>query len=320
MDAPDEKKKVFERFVKFLRDLEKRRKSKIFCIIHTGPPAHICSPELYALLRNRKGFQNVGTIEILLHSPGGHADPAYKLMRFFRRKCSKLNVIVPLLAKSAATLMCLAADTIYMSELAELGPLDVQLSDPVETGEKSVSPLNEFKSMEFLADHAMEVLDLFSSVMQDHYGMSVRDSIEQMRPVVTEMMKPLYESVNPLIMGEHRRDLAVGEQYAKRLLMQTGNQHVEDIVHRLVWDYPSHEFDIDFEEAKTLQLPVEQLEAKQADQLIDLILELGNHDINYTGLVPGTVVSAKRVSTSTKKRRMPPASAKEPSKISIAQA
>jgi hypothetical protein len=316
MDVPDERRKVVERFAKAIQDLEKRRKSKIFCVVHTGPPGHICGPEVYTLLMNRKKFQNIDTLEILLHSPGGHADPAYKLMRFFRRKCKKVNVIVPLHAKSAATLMCLAADTIYMGELAELGPLDVQLSDPVETGEKSLSPLNEFKSMEFLADHAMEVLDLFSSVMQDRYGMSVRDSIEQMIPCVTEMMKPLYQSVNPLTMGEHRRDLAVGEQYAKRLLMQTRNTHVDDIVHKLVWDYPSHGFSIDFEEAKTLQLPVEQLDTKQADQLIDLILELGEHDINYTGFAPSITQRARPVSK--KKRKLPASSAAGANKTAAA--
>jgi hypothetical protein len=212
--------------------------------------------------------------------------------------------------------MCLAADTIYMGELAELGPLDVQLSDPVETGEKSLSPLNEFKSMEFLADHAMEILDLFSSVMQDRYGMSVRDSIEQMIPCVTQMMKPLYEAVNPLVMGEHRRDLAVGEQYAKRLLMKTGNAHVDDIVHRLVWDYPSHDFDIDFEEAKMLQLPVERLDAKQSDQLTDLLLELAEHDINYTGFVSRTAQRVRAVSKP--KRKMPANSTTGPSKTAAA--
>jgi hypothetical protein len=315
MDAPNEKKKVFARFAKAIQDLERRRKSRIFCVVHTAPPAHICGPEVYAILVDRNKFQNIETLEVLIHSPGGHADPAYKLMRFFRRKAKKVNVIVPLLAKSAATLMCLAADTIYMSELAELGPLDVQLSDPIETGEKQLSPLNEFKSMEFLADHAMEVLDTFGSVMQERYGMSVRDSIEQMRPVVTEMMKPLYESVNPMTMGEHRRDLAVGEQYAKRLLMQTGNTHVDDIVHKLVWDYPSHGFNIDFEEARTLQLPIEQLDAKQADQLIDLILELGEHDISFTGFIPTATAKRSRAKLPKKKRRMPPGSAQQPTKV-----
>ena len=302
MDTPGDKKKVFDRFSKAIEALEKQRKSRIFCMLHTSPPAHICGPEIFELIMNRRKLENIDTLEVLIHSPGGHADPAYKLMRYFRRKAKKVNVIVPLLAKSAATLMCLGADAIFMGELAELGPLDVQLSDPVETGEKSLSPLNEFKSMEFLADHAIEVLDLFSSVMQDRYGMSVRDSLSEMIPCVTAMMKPLYEAVDPLIMGEHRRDLAVGEQYAKRLLMSTGNAHVDDIVHRLVWDYPSHEFDIDFEEAKTLQLPVEQLPVKQADSLVDLIMELGHHDISYTGFVSSVAAKPHAV---PRKRKLP---------------
>lgn len=51
-----------------------------------------------------------------------------KLMDLCRRYCTgKLRVVVPLYAKSAATLMALSADEIVMGETSELGPIDAQV-------------------------------------------------------------------------------------------------------------------------------------------------------------------------------------------------
>src|SRR5690349_379175 len=69
-------------------------------------------------------------IEIWLDSPGGDAHAAYKLWLDLRSRCRRLVVVIPDLAKSAATLLALGADEIVMAPAAELGPLDVQISHP----------------------------------------------------------------------------------------------------------------------------------------------------------------------------------------------
>src|SRR5690349_6546463 len=105
-----------------IRALERKRRSRIYAIIHTADPQHLCTPEFGTTLRERDGFSKIDTLEILLHSPGGHSRVAYQLAKFFRGHCRRLNIIVPMSAKSAATLLCLNADAIYMGEFAELGP------------------------------------------------------------------------------------------------------------------------------------------------------------------------------------------------------
>lgn len=141
--------------------------------------------------------------------------------------------------------------------------------------------------MEFLSEHAMETLELLSSVLQDRYGMSVRDSLKEMIPFVTGLMNPLYNSIDPLTMGEHRRVLAIGEEYGKRLLERDDDpQRAADIIHRLVWEYPSHEFVIDIQEAQAIRLPVEPLDVEQEKRLIASISELGSHDLSFAGFVP----------------------------------
>jgi serine dehydrogenase proteinase len=68
-------------------------------------------------------------IDLLLHTPGGDIDAAEKLAAMMRSRVgqAELRVIVPDLAKSAGTLLALAADRIMMSDSSELGPIDPQI-------------------------------------------------------------------------------------------------------------------------------------------------------------------------------------------------
>lgn len=69
-------------------------------------------------------------LDLLLHTPGGDIDAAEKLTVMLRKRVgeAQLRVVVPDLAKSAGTLMALAADSIVMSDSSELGPIDPQIA------------------------------------------------------------------------------------------------------------------------------------------------------------------------------------------------
>jgi hypothetical protein len=112
------------------------------------------------------------------------------------------------------------------------------------------------------------------------------------------MMRPLYESIDPVLMGEYRRSLAIGEEYAKRLLASVRNQHAEEIVKWLVWNYPSHGFVIDRTEARALRLPVVDLMPSQDNALVEVLLEMIDNEVSYHGFIPATkrTTVAKRVS------------------------
>jgi len=80
-------------------------------------------------------------IALVIDSAGGKANAAYELATLLRRHCGGFVAVVPRRAKSAATLLALGADKIFMNENAELGPLDVQIWDPDR--EESLSGLDE---------------------------------------------------------------------------------------------------------------------------------------------------------------------------------
>ena len=66
-------------------------------------------------------------LDVLIHSPGGSAEAAEAIIDLLRSKFSNIRFIVPDSAKSAATMMCCAADQLVMDEKSELGPIDPQM-------------------------------------------------------------------------------------------------------------------------------------------------------------------------------------------------
>ena len=67
-------------------------------------------------------------VDLLLHTKGGSIDAAEKLMEMLTNlvDTAELRIIVPDFAKSAGTLMVLGADSVVMSDMSELGPIDPQ--------------------------------------------------------------------------------------------------------------------------------------------------------------------------------------------------
>jgi ClpP class serine protease len=65
-------------------------------------------------------------LHVLLHSPGGDGEIAIRLVRAAQSRCRELTVIIPDMAKSAATLLTLGAHHIMMGPASDLGPIDPQ--------------------------------------------------------------------------------------------------------------------------------------------------------------------------------------------------
>lgn len=67
-------------------------------------------------------------IDLILETPGGAGEVAEDIIRLLRGRYDELAVIVPGYAKSAGTIMAMAADEILMGPASALGPIDAQLS------------------------------------------------------------------------------------------------------------------------------------------------------------------------------------------------
>ncbi len=67
-------------------------------------------------------------LHLLLRSSGGDGEQAIRAIRVLQSRCSKLVIVVPDIAKSAATLLTLGADEILLAPASDLGPVDPQMN------------------------------------------------------------------------------------------------------------------------------------------------------------------------------------------------
>src|SRR5580658_5745100 len=74
-------------------------------------------------LSNLKGKQ----LDLILETPGGSGEVAEDLVKAMRGKYEDVAVIVPGYAKSAGTIMAMAADEILLGPFSGLGPIDAQI-------------------------------------------------------------------------------------------------------------------------------------------------------------------------------------------------
>jgi Serine dehydrogenase proteinase len=69
-------------------------------------------------------------LDLMLASPGGDAEAALRVAKLCHAGRDDFRVVVPNQAKSAATLLALAAERIVMSDTSDLGPVDPQVFMP----------------------------------------------------------------------------------------------------------------------------------------------------------------------------------------------
>ena len=170
-------------------------------------------------------FTDKRPILLVLYSTGGVVGSAYLIGKLCREYSDgKFVVVVPRQAKSAATLICCAADEIHMGSLSELGPIDPQIDNLPALGLKT--------SVEHIADLIKEYphsSDMFS--------------------------KYLHLSLKPIHLGYYERVAESAAQYAERLLSlhPTNLKHKPaEIAKILVYSYKDHGFVIDKSEASDI--------------------------------------------------------------------
>jgi hypothetical protein len=109
-----------------------------------------------------KSISGADQINLLLQSPGGDATIVEKMIDRCRAHLSGsqpcFRVIVPNIAKSAATVMALGADSIVMGYCSELGPIDPQVQIAVSGLIQWVSALAFVESRDKLMDQIADAV------------------------------------------------------------------------------------------------------------------------------------------------------------------
>lgn len=179
---------------------------------------------------------------VVLDSSGGDIDAAYNLALLLRRYGSKrLIFVVPRWAKSAATLLACGGDTIMMTPVAELGPIDPQITamNPMEQRMEQFSPL-----------HIESTLEL------------IRQEYEKGNDKLADGLVRRLQF--PLTLGSYKKSLDIGMDYAgkllsTRMLADDEKKTSFGIARKLTMGYASHSYCINYREAMDIGLKVEEL-------------------------------------------------------------
>jgi hypothetical protein len=90
------------------------------------PNTSITMEDMQGLMETCKGLHGPG-LDLILNSPGGDPNATASLVRYLRSRFDNIRVFVPLAAMSAATMLALSANEIWMGAHSQLGPIDPQM-------------------------------------------------------------------------------------------------------------------------------------------------------------------------------------------------
>ncbi len=241
--------------VELIKKIETERNSRVISYA-TGdrPPfATKIAGDIVPLLGNLlDGIGKVKKISLLLYTIGGDMLAPIRIVKLIRNHCDEFEVLVPYKAHSAGTLICLGADTIVMSKLGELTPVDPTTGHPFNPQ----NPANPQQKLE------VSVEDLNS------YLLFAKEKAEVKSEQMIDAYKLLVEKLHPLSIGNAYRAYRMARLLTERLLWlhmdkEKDGEKIKKIIKEITGDITIHAYPIDRDEAADLGLRIE----KAADEL-----------------------------------------------------
>jgi hypothetical protein len=249
-------------------------------------------------------------LDVIVAGPGGLSEAAYLLARELRRRFTHLTAYVPFEAKSAATLLCLAADELVLGDLGELGPLDQQY----EEKQTADYPLNTSRLLPGVAlgqiqQGAMDMYDTLVTRIVKASGLRPLEAGSKAAELIGDLYAPLMGQLDPARLADCARGLGAGKAYAERVLRRYRPAlHAERgvaLLHTLIQEYPTHGFVLDREELTDLGVPnrvPDQTEATLLDHLALALIEFGPQE----DLIEGVGLHGKTARGAVKAMGQPP--------------
>jgi hypothetical protein len=187
-------------------------------------------------------------VDVLLHSYGGDALAAWKIMSVLRERFKHVGVLVPSAAFSAATVFALGADEIVMHPHASLGPIDPQITVRLPDG----------SGRQF----AYEDLGAFLRFLEHEVGLT-----EQ--PHLAAVIDRLFGIVDPLIVGGAKRASDLSAAVGERLLAlhMSDDRKAKQIAVNLNKSFFAHGDAVSRTRARRLELKIKK-DDKTLEQLL----------------------------------------------------
>lgn len=134
--SPDRRRHILHRI-----EAVTHHKLIVYCAALSHPASSIAADDVTPFMSLLGPLTEYEGLDLLINSPGGSADTAEKIVSLCRQFVTpgkSFRLIVPYMAKSAATMIGLGTDRIVMGITSELGPIDPQMQQFVGGGMRYV--------------------------------------------------------------------------------------------------------------------------------------------------------------------------------------
>lgn len=244
-----------------IKEISEERSSKVICYV-CGDRQNVnirvapdIIPIFYKILENIK---ETDKIDLFIFTKGGDVLTALRLVELIYEYCNKFSVLIPYKSYSAGTLVCLGASEIVMTKMAELSPVDPNIT--------SVFNPEDSNSMKL----PINVEDVYSffSIAKDVIGLKTDETL-------IKVFTNLTEHIHPLAVGSIFRTHALIRDVARQLLLMHMDYNeeykVNEIVNTLTEKLHSHSYMITRREAKNVtKLPVKYCSSKLEENMWNL--------------------------------------------------
>ena len=158
-----------------------------------------------------------GSVDVLLHSPGGRPDATERLVGLLRGKFNEVNFLIPHSAYSAATMFALSGNNIVLHPSATLGPIDPQINGiPARSIKRGFEKIKER-----IAKEGPETLPAYIPLIEK-YSLDLlelcEDSEKLSRELVSTWLKKYMFKGDKKAIGKVRKAVNYFSDYDKHLL------------------------------------------------------------------------------------------------------
>lgn len=228
-------------------------------IVYSGPINMAGYQAVCDALQTRKGDHAM----LVLGTPGGDPHAGFRIARALQHAYESFDALVPRYCKSAGTLILIGASKLYLDDMSELGPLDIQ----VKKGDELIgrnSGLDIFQAVNYLQNQSMFAFRTYLLELTRDAGLSTRIASEIASGLTSGLFQPIAAQIDPIKLAEMQRATEIAFEYGNRLNEKSGNLRSIGL-QKLVTGYPSHSFVIDRKEARVIFTKVLQPTAALAE-------------------------------------------------------
>ena len=237
--------------LKLIKKIEALRDSKVVCYLTSlrqNVNAQMSEDAVRVMFDQMSQLPKrpIKKLDIFLSSNGGSGTVPWRLISLFREFATKVCVLLPYRAYSAATMLALGADEIVMHPFAEMGPIDPTVSNDYNP----VDPTTNRR-----VGISVEDVKAYISFIKNTVGIQHEDEL-------VKTIEILAQKVHPLALGNVERFLSQSRMIAGKILRthmreEASEHQIDEIIENLASKLYFHGHPINRVEArKELRLKV----------------------------------------------------------------